>query len=117
MKPISKATISETTIQRAILDYLSYTGWLVWREQSIPVPIRRGRAIVGLRKADPHKVGMPDIFAIKNGIILAVEVKSATGKPSSDQIRWRDKLMANGAHHLFARSVDEVIAYIVVNSL
>lgn len=112
-----KATISETTIQRAILDHLAYTGWLVWREQSIPVPIRRGRAIVGLRKADPHKVGMPDIFAIKHGRLLAVEVKSKTGKPSPEQYEWRAKLIAHGAHHLFARSVDEVIAYIAANTL
>lgn len=112
-----KATISETVIQRAILDYLAYTGWLVWREQSIPVPIRQGRKIVGLRKADPHKVGMPDIMAVKHGRLLAVEVKSKTGKPSPEQYDWKAKLERAGALHLFASSVEEVEGFINAHNL
>ena len=111
------APIKEVYIQRAILDLLVWRGFLAWREQSIPVPIRRGSKIVGLRKADPHKVGMPDIFALKGGRLLAIEVKSATGKPSPEQFEWKEKLERAGALHLFARSVEEVEGFINAHKL
>jgi len=106
--------MKETEIQRAILDYLMYKGILCWRNQSIPVPIRRGREIVGLRRADPHTVGQPDIMALvrpKNalyGVLVGIEVKGAKGRLSPEQEAWRDKIVKAGGVWILARSIEDV---------
>lgn len=100
--------MKETLIQRTILDALTWRKILCWRQQSIPVPIRRGRAIVGLRRADPHTIGMPDICAIIKGRFYGIEIKSETGKQSLDQKRWEKLIVDNDGVYILARSWDDV---------
>lgn len=106
--------MKETVIQRMILDGLTYKRILCWRNQSIPVPIRRGRAIVGLRRADPHTVGMPDIIALYRtekmpyGFLLGIEVKTERGMQSAEQKIWQARLEENGGRYIVARGWDEV---------
>lgn len=99
--------MKETPIQRSILDNLSWRGVLCWRNQQIPVPIRRGKAIVGLRRADPHTVGMPDICALINGLFVGVEVKSEKGRQSPGQKRWQELIEKNGGIYVLAHSWEE----------
>lgn len=101
--------MKETPIQRSILDYLTWKGYLCWRSQSIPVPIRRGKAIVGLRRADPHTVGFPDISIIRNGSYIGIEVKTEKGKQSEEQKGWQEKITKAGGLYILARSVDDVM--------
>jgi hypothetical protein len=100
--------MSETAIQRSILDNLLWRGILAWRQQSIPTPIRRGRLIIGLRKADIHTVGIPDIACIINGQYFGIEVKTENGKQRPEQKDWQEKLQAAGASYILARSWEDV---------
>ncbi len=100
--------VSESAIQRSILDNLLYRGILAWRQQSIPTPIRRGRSIVGLRRADPHTVGIPDIACIVRGQYFGIEVKTETGRQRPEQKEWQQKLQAAGATYVLARSWEDV---------
>jgi len=103
--------MKETLIQRIILDSLTNRGVMCWRNQQIPVPIRRGRAIVGLRRADPHTVGMPDICALIKGLFIGIEVKrddKGGGRQSPDQKRWQEMIEKNGGIYILARSWDDV---------
>ena len=104
--------MKETLIQRSILDGLSYLGLLCWRQQSIPVPIRRGTRIVGLRRADPHTVGMPDICALYQGMFLGIEVKNEKGRQSPEQKRWQKLIEENGGIYLIARDWNTVEAQV-----
>lgn len=95
-----------------ILDGLRMCGLIAWRNQQIPVPIRRGRAIVGLRRADPYTIGLPDIFAIKpgTGVLIGIEVKTERGKQSFEQREWANKMAKEGALYVLARSWEDVVA-------
>lgn len=99
--------VKETPIQRSILDGLLWMGLLAWRNQRIPTPIRRGRQIVGLRKADPHTVGMPDILCVIKGHLIGLEVKTDKGKQEPDQIEWQAKLERAGGTYAVVRSWED----------
>jgi hypothetical protein len=100
--------MKETDIQRTILEGLWYNRVLAWRNQQIPVPIRKGSQIIGLRKADPLTVGMPDILALKEGILYGIEVKTARGKQTKEQKEWAKKIEDNGGVYILARSWEDV---------
>lgn len=102
----------ETNIQATVLTYLKLKGYVAWRCQAIPVPIRKGNKIVGLRQANPDTIGIPDILLVRpGGKLMAIEMKTKTGKLSPEQEHWRDQLLNVGADWLLARSLDDVIAF------
>ena len=102
--------IKESAIQRTILDGLLWKGYMAWRNNVAPIPIRRGREIVGMRRVDPHIVGMADILCVMkpSGRLLGIEVKTAKGKVTDKQKDWGERLEASGGKYLVARSWDEV---------
>lgn len=100
--------MTETQIQKSILDWLAWNGIFAWRNQRIPTPIRRGRQIVGLRRADPATVGMPDILCCYKGRLIGLEVKTDKGKQEEAQKEWQDKLERAGGLYYIVRSVDDV---------
>lgn len=108
----AKSGPSETQIQAAILDWLRWHKIHAWRCQAVPVPVRRGNAIVGLRRANPETIGIPDILGVYKGRLFAVEVKTAVGRLRPEQIEWKEKLESNGALWTIARSVDDIAAFI-----
>lgn len=103
---------TETEIQASILQYLQIKHILAWRCQAVPVPIRRGREIVGLRAANRETIGIPDILCVIHGKLLGIEVKKPGQKLRPEQIVWRDKLKMAGADSIVAYSVSDVIAYL-----
>lgn len=97
----------ETPIQSAILELLQWKGVFAWRCQAIPVPIRRGNQIVGLRAANEETLGIPDILGCHKGRLFGIEVKSAKGVLSDGQKRWRDNILKAGGAWTCARSTEE----------
>ena len=86
----------ETAIKKQIKQYLDYTGWknfyLLQSMCSYP--------------------GLPDKFAIKDGIVIWIEVKSSTGKQSPGQKKFQSDIEEAGGNYLLARSVEDVDRYI-----
>lgn len=105
---------SESAIQRSILDGLLYKGYMAWRNNVAPIPIRRGREITGFRRIDPHVVGMADILCVlkPSGRLLGIEVKTPKGRLTEKQRDWGEKLEANGGAYLVARSWEDVETYL-----
>lgn len=103
--------MKETDIQREILQKLHMNGLLAWRNQQIPVPIRRGSFIVGLRAADPFTKGQPDIMVLSKGTLYGIEVKKPGGKQSVEQKLWQQRLINNGGVYILAYSWNEVQNY------
>lgn len=98
----------EASIQRAICDYLSYTGWCVV-ETSQPV-----RVVNGL-------IGCPDLIAFKpygaQTVTLLIEVKAAKGKLRKSQVEFLERIqpmLSKTLWHCVARSVDDVIEMVAV---
>ena len=86
--PVAK----ESEIQAAIKAYLQYRGWLV---------IKIHQSLGSYR-------GIADLYALKNGRHVWIEVKTAKGRLSKDQEKFRDEVEAYGGVYIVARSVEDV---------
>jgi hypothetical protein len=92
----SVRTIPESAIQAHIKHYLQMKAWFVFKNH---------------QSLGSHK-GVADLFAIKDGISLWLEVKTATGKLSEDQKLFRDNITSCGGNYFIVRSLDDVIELI-----
>ena len=95
--------ISEKHIQKAILDYLAYKKILHYRQNSGAFKTESGGY---MRTASVS--GLPDIVAIKDGLYIGLEVKTATGKQSKEQKAIQDRITVAGGLYFIVRSVDDV---------
>jgi hypothetical protein len=98
----------ESDIQAAICDYLSLKGYLFSRTNNGPV-VQRDKYGFRVRALPKYtRRGWPDICLIKNGQFIGIEVKSASGKLSDDQIALGKEIIANGGCYIVARSIDDL---------
>lgn len=96
---------SEASIQRSILDYLAYRNVFAWRQNSGAAMIQTK---TGFRPIFFGAVGAPDVFAIKDGVIYGLEVKSATGKQNENQKTFQQGFEKAGGKYFVVRSIEEV---------
>lgn len=98
---------SETDIQKQVIDWLKSQGIFVIR---IPVG---GVRHAGIRKASPLR-GFPDLLCIipnTKGRLLAIEIKTDSGRLSKIQEEMIFNLELAGATCLVARSVADVATF------
>ena len=101
-KEMNRLIASEHDIQNAIYGYLGALGWLVWRNNSGMVKTDKGYMI------KMGRAGLPDLFALKDGILLGVEVKKPGKKPTEIQEYMLQDLQKHGAQTIVATSIDDV---------
>lgn len=96
--------MSESTIQRAILDALLAAGAFAFRAQAGKVKVRGG----WMTLCPP---GTPDILVIvpPRGLVLGLEVKTATGEERESQLAWAAKVRARGGVVETVRSPSEAL--------
>jgi hypothetical protein len=83
--------ITEAEFTRMVLELARLHGWRVLHLR--PARTLRG----GWRTAvQGDGVGWPDIFAVRDGVILAAELKVGNGRPSPAQTAWLKALRAAG---------------------
>ena len=100
MKPLSEAQI-----QRQIMDYLNANPKVfAWRQNTMGVPLGNGKY-----RPAPFK-GVSDIIGVMkpSGQVLAIEVKSQTGKLNKDQSHFLDSVRRAGGIAIVATSVGDV---------
>lgn len=89
----------EADFTRSLVELLHVSGWLVCHHPD-------SRLLVG-------DAGLPDILAVRDGRLLAIETKSAKGRLRDGQQRWLSELsMVDGVTALVLRqgkTPDEVI--------
>lgn len=97
---------NEIAIQNLIIKTLRDYGALVFRMRNVPTPIRRGKAIVGFRKADSANAGMADLLVVlpPSGEHYWVECKSAKGQQRDDQLIFQRRIEGAGGRYIIARS-------------
>lgn len=97
---------SEANIQDAILEYLTRKGYTCWRQNSVGVWDGRGF----YRKPPKYSVnGISDIIVLSSGKAYFIEVKSAKGKVSDDQVLFKEFVERAGCEYMIARSIDDII--------
>lgn len=97
--------MSESTIQRAILDALHAAGAFAFRTNSGKVKVRGGY----MNLCPP---GTPDVYVLvpPHGTSLWLEIKTATGEERESQIAWSIKARARGAIVETVRGPEEALA-------
>lgn len=109
----------ETALMHSIMLALSDAGCLVWRNNVGKawhgVPLMRAGRQVTLANADlfPYGlcVGSSDLIGIApDGRFLAVEVKTAKGRISKEQVTFMTAVQQAGGIAGIARSTDEALA-------
>jgi len=84
---------SETEIKHQIKEYLAWSGWFCFS-------ILQG---LGAKR------GIADIYAIKNGRSIWIEVKTMRGRQSIYQKDFEEAIKAHGGEYLLVRSLNELI--------
>ena len=85
-------------MKRAVKDYLNATGWFNFHV---------------LQGMGAYK-GVPDRIAIKNGIVLFIEVKQPKGKQSDNQIGFEKDIWQAGGHYILVKCIDDLIEAIKI---
>lgn len=92
-----KRVTNETAVKHDIKRWLTLFGWRCW-------PILQG---LGSYR------GIPDMQAIKKGVVLFIEVKSERGVQSDAQRAFQDMIEQEGGHYILARSSKDVEEYLI----
>jgi hypothetical protein len=125
VKPTRRSN-PETAIVADVMKALRVLGLFVWRQNTLPIPLRQGNKITGFRPA--LKRGVSDILGIvpvpvyllidgeyinvSAGVMLAVEVKQPKAKLSDIQVEFRDEVLRNGGVYLEVHSAAEALELI-----
>lgn len=96
----------------AAIQALHARGYHIYKIYNGGVPQFRNNQTFFKKKPDEYK-GVPDIIAInkKKGHLLFLEMKSSTGRPSEEQLKFMDMVNSvkevNGA---IVNSIDDVLS-------
>ena len=106
MAPTAPATppgcISEAQIQRAIIDLLTKAGVFCFSVPNNP----KGRRTVGF------KAGIPDVWAVHDGKVFALELKTEKGGVVSEkQLEAVSAINEAGGFAAVANGLDKAIAF------
>lgn len=84
----------EKTFQRYVIDAAHQLGWIVAHFRTVQVI--RGGSRVWQTPVQADGAGFPDLELVGRGRILHRELKRRKGKPTPEQIRWGERINANG---------------------
>ena len=85
--------VRERDIQAQIRDYLRLKGWFVLK----------------IHQSLGSYPGVADLYALKNGVSVWIEVKTPTGRLSKVQEQFGEAVTNHGGKYLVARNLDDVI--------
>jgi len=94
----------EKEIQAQIIEYLKLKRIFFWRNNIGAGQLKGGRFV---RFGVP---GAPDLFVLKEGKLIGIEVKRAKTKLSPLQEEFGAEMQKNGATYIVARDLDDVMA-------
>jgi hypothetical protein len=93
--------VSEHQIEQSICQYLHALGWYVVKLKD-QTAFREG----AYRKALPfQRRGVADLYAIKSGRSLWIEVKTKTGRQSDAQKEFERNIVNQGGEYVLVRSI------------
>lgn len=107
-----RSTKRERTIQTEIIQFLKKLGFWVYKLKAVNLVGSAAEGTLSLASVEP---GLPDLISISpRGQVLAIEVKSASGraKITEAQLRQLQRLRDHKCHAIVAHSVAAVADYI-----
>lgn len=101
----------ENQIQNAILDYLALKhkkdGMLFGRINTGGVYDPTRKTFRSMPKYSLN--GFPDIFVVKDGFFIGLEVKTKSGRQSANQKEFEKNCKQAGGEYYVVRSIDDVM--------
>ena len=88
----NKPKITESDVQRQIKKFLQWHGWFV----------------VKIHQSLGSYKGIADLYALKDGRHVWIEVKMPKGRLSEYQEKFRNDVIAHGGAYIVARSIEDV---------
>ncbi len=107
-----KIKVSESDIQRTILDYLTVKKIFHYRNNSGAMLGSYTSKRSGKKKNWFMRfgaLGSPDIVCVIGGQYIGIEVKGPEGKQSEHQKEFQENLKKAGGRYILARSLEDVI--------
>ena len=104
---------SEAEIQKAIVQYLILSKWLVVRINSGAQAVDGRFLRTYTIENNGRSSGMPDVIAVKDGRWLLLEVKTSKGRLSESQQDFHQLATAYGVQVHVVRSIDDVEALVM----
>jgi len=104
--------ILESAIQKQILDYIRRLGFYAWKNNNTGIfdPKRKVFRTVETK-------GVSDIIAIKNSLVLFIEVKTEKGVQSDSQKEFQAEIEKHGGIYILARSIEDVSEWLKNNNI
>lgn len=104
--------MTEAQIEESILQLLASMGWFAWKNPSTGYHDGKGWR----KQASKWAInGVSDVIAIKNGIVLFIEVKTPQNRQSEAQKLFQQNILQQNGHYLVARSPKDILEYIRSN--
>ena len=97
--------MSETEIQKQIIDFLKKKGWLVFR-------MNAGLVKKGSYTFHMAPKGTPDLMAVGPDRLLWIEVKAGKKQPEPEQLEMHKQLRDLGEEVIVVWSLDERKVYL-----
>jgi len=91
-KPAAAPSPKERDIQRQIKEYLQWQGWFC----------------VKIHQSLGSYRGIADLYAIRDGRSIWIEIKTSAGRQSDDQRQFQADIEGHGGTYIVARSVEDV---------
>ncbi len=89
---VGQGVMKESDIQKQIKEYLQYCGWFV----------------VKIHQSLGSYRGIADLYALRDGQHVWIEVKTSRGKQSDWQIRFQQDIEKHGGTYILARGIEDV---------
>ncbi len=104
---VAPGEIPEYAIKRQIITWLKYNGVFAWVQHNAAIydPSRKAFR----RQSFGQRRGVSDILGVWKGRLLAIEVKTKTGKLSEHQEEFLKDVNRVGGIGFVARSIDDVV--------
>jgi hypothetical protein len=91
-KPPAVPGLKESDIQKQIKDFLQWSGFFVFKNH---------------QSLGSYK-GIADLYALRAGRSVWIEIKTPAGSQSEDQITFQADIEAHGGEYIVARCVEDV---------
>lgn len=88
-----KPPTPETQLKTQVKRYLLWKRWYVF-------PVLQGLGA--------HR-GISDLIAVRDGVVLFIEIKTPKGRQSDDQKEFQANIEIHGGKYLLIRSLDEMV--------
>ena len=118
LKPKAKRAQPEAQLQRAVVQVLRLMALpnVIWYSSTTGVKMAPRTA--AHMKAMGMTAGVPDLcFVGRSGIPFFLELKSAKGKQSPEQVSFQTKCNLNGTVYGLVNNIDDAIEWLVFHDL